>query len=385
MGGMTESQTTKVALVHDWLTGMRGGERCLEVFAELFPDAPIFTLVHRPGSCSETIEKRVIRTSFLQDIPFAPEHYRKFLPLFPRAVESFDLSGFDLILSSSHCAAKGVRRTARQRHVTYCYSPMRYMWDLYDDYFGRGRAGLLTRIGARAFRPYLRRWDRRSSARVDRFVAISRFVAERIERIYGQPSDVIYPPVETGRFRIGQPEDFFLTVSAFAPYKRVDLAIEAFRRMGRRLVVIGGGQDEERLKKMAGPNIEFLGRQPDAVIADYYARARAFIFPGIEDFGITPLESQAAGRPVIAFRLGGAAETVVPLTRAARDVRPTGLFFDEQTPESLINAVKRFEANEDVFDPLAARENALRFDTGVFRRTIGEYLVNLKWGFEPIT
>lgn len=364
----------KVALVHDWLTGMRGGEKVLEVFCEIFPDADLYTLLHVKGSVSKTIEDRRIKTSFIQNLPMAAKSYRNYLPLFPKAVEGFDLSGYDLILSSSHCVAKGVRRPAGSFHISYVFTPMRYVWDLYSDYFGSGRASLIKRAAMGAFLGYLRRWDVRSSERVDHFVTLSNHVAERIRRHYKRDAEVIYPPVDCSRFPLSREkhEDFYLVVSAFAPYKRIDIAIEAFKRLGKRLVVIGTGQDESRLKAAAGKNIEFLGWRNDSEIADYYRRCAALVFPGEEDFGIVPLEAMASGRPVIAYAKGGALETVVPLKDKGqgRGERPTGVFFHEQTPQALMEAVGRLEANMDEFIPPDIRRHALAFDRPAFKENM---------------
>ncbi len=361
----------RVALVHDWLTGMRGGERCLEVFCEIFPDADLFTLLHVPGSVSPVIERRRIHTSFIQRLPDAARRYRSYLPLFPAAVRRLDLRGYDLVLSSSHAVAKGVRVPRGALHVCYCFTPMRYVWDLYDDYFG-ARAGRVVRAAMPAVAAALRRWDRATAAGVDHFVAISRFIAERIRRCYGRPSDVIHPPVDVARFRIDDaPGDYYLVVSALAPYKRVDLAIEAARRRRARLLVVGTGPEERRLRALAGPTVEFLGWRDDAEVADLYARCRALLFPSVEDFGIAPLEAMASGRPVIALGQGGALETVVPPGGAAA---PTGLLFEAQTVEALVEAMARLEAGADRFEPKALRQRAEAFDRPVFRERIEHYL-----------
>src|SRR2546426_5016454 len=265
----------RVALVHDWLTGMRGGERCLEVFCELFPEADLFTLLRVPGSVSETIERRRITTSFIQSMPGAAQRYRQYLPLFPAAVRRFDLRGYDLVLSSSHAVARGWRVPPGALHVCYCFTRMRYVWDLYDEYLGP-QAGLLTRTVMPPLAAWLRRWARRTAADVHHFVAISRFVADRIRRAYGRPADVIYPPVDVARFRVEEsPGDFYLVVSALTPYKRVDLAVEAANRLGRRLLVVGSGPEARGLEAMAGPGVEFLGWCDDAQAADLLARCRA--------------------------------------------------------------------------------------------------------------
>jgi glycosyltransferase involved in cell wall biosynthesis len=361
----------RVALVHDWLTGMRGGERCLEVFAELFPDADLYTLLHVPGSVSPTIERRRIVTSFIQRLPQAQRRYRHYLPLFPAAVRAFDLRGYDLVLSSSHAVAKGVRVPAGALHVCYCFTPMRYVWDLYDDYFGP-RSGLAARLVMPPVAAWLRRWDRRTAAGVHHFVAISRFVADRIRRAYGREADVIYPPVDVSRFRVDEaPGEFYLVVSALTPYKRVDLAVEACNRLGRKLLVVGSGPEERRLRALAGPTVELLGWRDDAQIVELYARCRALLFPPLEDFGITPLEAMAAGRPVIAFGEGGARETVVP---PGEGEPPTGLFFARQTVDDLADAIQRFEASAHQFEPKALRRRAEAFDRPLFRERVHAYL-----------
>jgi glycosyltransferase involved in cell wall biosynthesis len=361
----------KVALVHDWLTGMRGGERCLEVFCELFPEADLFTLLHVPGSVSPVIERRRVVTTFIQRLPKAERRYRHYLPLFPAAVRSLDLTGYDLVLSSSHAVAKSVRVPPGALHVCYCFTPMRYVWDLYDDYFGP-RAGRLMRLLMPPAAAVLRWWDRRTAARVHHFIAISHFVADRIRRAYGRDSDVIYPPVDVSRFRIEDtPRDFYLVVSALTPYKRVDLAVEAANRLGRRLLVVGTGPEEASLRSRAGPSVEFLGWRDDPETADLYARCRAFLFPALEDFGITPLEAMAAGRPVLAFGQGGALETVIP----PGGLGPaTGLFFAHQTVEDLVGAMLRLESGTIPFDSKAARRRAETFDRPVFKERMKIYL-----------
>ncbi|HEV8530659.1 MAG TPA: glycosyltransferase [Methylomirabilota bacterium] len=357
--------------MHDWLTGMRGGERCLEVFCELFPEADLFTLLHVPGSVSETIERRRVTTSFIQRLPGAAAGYRNYLPLFPAAVGRFDLRGYDLVLSSSHAVAKGVRVPSGALHVCYCFTPMRYVWDLYGEYFGP-RAGPLARAVMPPLAAWLRRWDRRTAGGVHHFIAISRFVADRIRRAYGRPADVIYPPVDVARFRVEEgPGEFYLVVSALTPYKRVDLAVAAASKLGRRLVVVGTGPEEARLRAQAGPTVELLGWRDDAEIAELYARCRALLFPTLEDFGITPLEAMASGRPVIALGQGGALETVVG---AGGGEPATGVFFERQSVDDLMDAIRRFESGPLRFEPKALRRRAEAFDRPVFKERVEQYL-----------
>jgi glycosyltransferase involved in cell wall biosynthesis len=366
--------TVKVALVHDWLTGMRGGEHCLTGLCELYPDADIYTLLHVRGSVSATIEQHRICSSFIQRLPLARTHYRYYLPLFPSAIESFDLSGYDLIVSSSHCVAKGVRVPTGTCHISYIYTPMRYIWDQYEVYFGSGRSPLVRAV-MRLLRERLQNWDRKSSSRVHRFVAISEHVAQRVERWYGRRATVVYPPVDWSSFRtFTEHEDFFLIVTAFAPYKRVDLAIQAFNRLGLRLKIIGSGQDMRRLRALAGPTVDLLGWQPDESVRNHYARCRALIFPGEEDFGIVPLEAMSSGKPVIAFGKGGVVETVNPLHGPTRfpNRPPTGIFFYEQTIESLMEALETFEKQSRTFDPNSIRAHVQTFDRPVFKACLRE-------------
>ncbi len=366
----------RVALVHDWLTGMRGGERCLEVLCELFPDAPLYTLLHVPGSVAPVIERRRVVTSFVQRLPRAAERYRYYLPVFPLAIGRFDLSGYDLVVSMSHCVAKGVRVAPGALHLCYCFSPMRYVWDLSSDYFGPGQ-GLAARALGPLLAAALRRWDRATTG-VNRFVAISRHIADRIRRAYDRPADVIYPPVDVQRFEVADgAEDYYLVVSALVSYKRVDLAVGAANRLGRRLVVVGTGPEERRLRALAGPTVSFLGWRPDAEIARLYGRCRALIFPAVEDFGITPLEAAAAGRPTIALARGGALETMVGLDAGAAP--PTAVFFSEQTVDALGEAIGRLERAADRFDGKALRVRAEAFDRPVFKQKLGDYIA-ARWG-----
>ncbi len=297
----------KVALVHDWLTGMRGGERVLEAFCELFPEAEIFTLFHFKNTVSALIESRKIHTSFLQVFAHK-KSYRYLLPLMPAAIESLNVKEFDLVISLSHCVAKGIKPALGTSHICCCFSPMRYIWDRQEDYFG----SKASQFPLSFITSYLRKWDRSSSSRVHHFIAISQFVGKRIEKCYNRRSEVVYPFIETGRFhkkdKIG---DYYLVVSAFAPYKRIDIAIEACNHLKLPLKIIGEGQEEVYLRKLAGKTVEFLGWQPDEIVGQYLSGCKALLFCGVEDFGIVPLEAMASGRPVIAFGAGGVMETVV--------------------------------------------------------------------------
>ncbi len=354
---------------------MRGGERCLEALCELFPGAPLFTLLHVPGSVSPVIENRRIVTSFVQRLPRAAERYRHYLPLFPLAIRRLDLRGYDLIVSMSHCVAKGVRVPPGALHLCHCFSPMRYVWERYDDYFG-ARAGLATRLAAPPVAAALRRWDRRTQG-VHHFVANSRYTAARIRDLYGRDADVIHPPVDVQRFApAAETGDYYLVVSALVPYKRVDLAVEAANRLRRRLLVVGTGPEAARLAALAGPTVSFLGWRPDAEVAQLYARCRALLFPGVEDFGITPLEAAAAGRPTIALARGGALETMVGLD--AGDAPPTAVFFETPTAEALVAAIRAFEAAEGRFDPKALRARAELFDRPAFKQRLFQW-IDARW------
>ncbi len=358
----------KIALVHDWLTGMRGGEKVLEILCELYPRAPLYTLLHNSGSVSHVIENRVIHSSFIDRLPFKTKGYRNYLPLFPRAIESFDFSEFDLILSSSHAVAKGALPAPGALHICYCHTPMRYVWELYDQYFGPGRAGPLTRAAMSYVAPRLRKWDVAASRRVTSFIANSHNVADRIRQYYRTRADVIYPPVNVDQFSVSEEDDgYCLIVSALVPYKRVDLAIETFRQTRERLLVVGTGPELARLKTLASTNIEFLGWQSESELARLYARCRALIFPGIEDFGIVPLEAMASGKPVVAFGQGGALETVVEDRRYG-----TGVFFYEQTPEALKAAIRKLDNLK--LNPGNIRAHAEKFDRKKFKETYRQYV-----------
>lgn len=358
----------RVVLAHDWLTGMRGGERVLEALCRLFPEAPLFTLLHEPGSVSATIEAHRIVTSPLQRLPARVRRaYRTLLPLMPAAVRALQLPPCDLVISSSHCAIKAVRPPRGARHLCYIHTPMRYVWDQREAYFGRGRARLPTRLAAGLGIPALRAWDSRTASRVDWFVANSTVVQQRVQRAYGRESALVPPPVDLERFSATPSpgtRGFYFMVTAFAPYKRVEIALEAFRRLGRPLKVVGGGQDAARLRPLFGGDVEHLGNLPDAQVARLYSECRAFVMPAEEDFGIAPLEAQASGRPVIALARGGATETVVPLEQSS----PTGVLYPGGSVDDLMLAVRTFEAAEARFDFAACRRQAERFSPETFRR-----------------
>ncbi len=360
----------KVALVHDWLVGMRGGEKCLDLMCELLPGAEVFTLLHVPGSVGARIEARPIHTSFLQRIPFATRSYPYFLPIFPWAIEQFDLRGFDAVVSVSHCVAKGIVPPPAAWHGCYCLTPMRYIWDAYGAYFDRGSGAL--RVAGRVAAPWLRMWDVASSARVDSFAAISEHVRQRIARYYHRESSVIYPPVDDFFFEgapADEPGDYFLSVGAAAPNKRLDLTIEAFRRLRLPLVVVGAGPGTDRLRRIAPPNVSFFGWSTEEELLSLYRRARALVFPGYDDFGLTPLEAAAVGRPTIAFAGGGALETVLPEGAA-----PTGVLFERQDADGLVAAVEHFLAVEASFEPARLREHALRFKRSETRHALAQFL-----------
>ena len=369
----------KIALVHDWLTGMRGGEKCLQVLCRNFPNAQVYTLLHIPGTTSPDIERMAIHTSFLQHLPGAKRYYRYLLPLMPAAIERLNLpDDVDLVVSLSHAVAKSVRAPRGAIHVCYCFTPMRYAWHRRADYFAAPTrlAGAPIAAVREKILDRIRRWDRATSDRVTHFLAISRTVQRRIEDSYGRPSQILYPPVDTEFYapdREGPSarEDYYLCVSALAPYKRIDLAVQACRRLGRRLVVIGAGPEQRRLKRLAGPMIELAGWCSDETIRQHFRRCRAVLFPANEDFGIVPLEAQACGTPVIAYRDGGATETIVEATALGPG---TGWFFDRQTPDCLACAIEESERTSGWFCPERARAQAERFSAVRFEQEFLAYL-----------
>lgn len=358
----------KIAIVHDWLTGMRGGEKVLEVLCELYPHATLFTLLHNKGSLSTTIEQMKIKTSFINKLPFKQKKYRSYLPIFPIAMELMDFYEYDVIISTSHCVAKNAKGKKDALHICYCHTPMRYVWEMYEEYFGKGKAGVFTRAAMKLISPLLRKWDVKTSSRVNYYIANSKNVANRINNYYKRSSDIIYPPVDCSQFQLSESnKDYFLIVSALVPYKRVDMAIKVFNKLGKKLVIVGSGPEEKYLRSIAKDNIEFFGWTNNDELANYYANCKALIFPGIEDFGIVPLEAMASGKPVIAFAKGGALETVVE-----SDQLKTGVFFYEQNEKSLEDAINRFE--NTMFIPKQIREHALKYDRASFKAQIKSYI-----------
>jgi glycosyltransferase involved in cell wall biosynthesis len=363
----------KVAVVHEWLVDWAGSERVLEQILHCFPDADLFTLVDfLPENIRQRIQNKRATTSFLQRMPFSKKHLALYLPLMPFAVEQFDLSKYDLVISSSHSVAKGVITGPDQIHVAYTYSPMRYAWDLQHEYLrgkdGRGLRGLLLRWVLH----YLRLWDSRTPNGVDAFIADSEFIARRIFKTYRRSADVIYPPVELAYFQEQeQKEDFYLCAGRVVQYKRVDLVVQAFAQLpNHKLVVLGDGPELASIKRTSSANVQFLGYQPDEVIREYMQRAKGLIFAAKEDFGIVPVEAQACGTPVIAFGEGGACETVRPLGAA----KPTGILFPNQSSGDIVAAIAQFEANASAFRSEYCRENAESFSSDKFRQQLRDLI-----------
>ena len=371
---------SRVILAHDWLTGMRGGERVLEILCRSFPQAPIYTLIHNPAAVSDVINAHAVTTSWLQRVPGIRQHYRYFLPFFPGAIERLQPMAADLLISTSHCVAKGLRPPKGARHLCYCFTPMRYAWLFYEEYFGKNP---LKKMALTPYLNRLRAWDRATCDRVDRFVALSRHVQKRILEFYGREADVVYPPVNTSFWTPAPPESagagspgrsalawakrsggawsaepgaYDLIVSALVPYKKIEVAVRAYNRLGFPLKIVGSGTQYKRLRRMAGTSIEFLGRLDDDRIRDLYRHCRLLVFPGEEDFGIVPVEAQACGRPVVAYGIGGVLETVVD--------GQTGIFFHAQTEAALLTAIEQAAAT--TWDPAAIRASAERFSEANF-------------------
>lgn len=356
----------KIAIVHEWLVNYAGSERCVESFTNIWPDADVFALVDFLSDDHRKIilKGKKAKTSFIQHLPFARKKHRYYLPLFPKAIESLDVSNYDIIISSSHAVAKGVKTRKDQLHISYCYSPMRYAWESADDYL-KGLKGSVAKL----FINYLRKWDLQSSKNPNHIIAISNYISERIKRVYNIDVPVIYPPVDTHLFQIREKEDFYLIASRMVPYKKMDLAVEAFNQMPeKKLVVIGDGPEMNKIKSIANSNIEILGHQPFEALKDKMMKAKAFIFTAEEDFGIVVVEAMACGTPIIAFRKGGASETVVD--------GKTGILFEQQNVNSLISAVKKFELEDSKFNKQVIRQQSELFGRKEFEKNIAEFVKN---------
>ena len=365
----------KIALIAEWLETYAGSERVLEQMIHCFPSADLFAVIDViPDEERGFLQGKIPKVTFIEKLPGAKKHFRHYLPLMPLAIEQLDLSGYDLIISNSHAVSKGILVGPDQVHISYVHSPMRYAWDLQHQYLRE--SGLDQRLRgwiARIALHYLRLWDLRTVPGVDHFVANSHFIGRRIKRVYGRSSTVIYPPIDIESFPLQREKtDVYVTASRMVPYKRMDLIVEAFSKIpNKRLIVIGDGPEMEKIKKLSGPNITLLGYQPIEVLKEQLQKAKAFIFAAEEDFGIVPLEAQATGTPVIAFGKGGALETVIP---PGTDKVPTGLFFEEQTVASLIEAIHAFEAIEERFDPEAIRRHAEQFSIQRFNETFKNFV-----------
>jgi glycosyltransferase involved in cell wall biosynthesis len=348
----------RVAIIHYWLITWRGGEKVLKAISDIYPQADIYTHVYDPELVAKELPGKAVRTTFIARLPFARRHYQKYLPLMPLALEQLDLRNYDLVISNESGPAKGVIVGPNTQHLCYCLSPMRYLWDMFPDYYSG--AGKLTRAVMVPALHHLRIWDQVSAQRVDKYLAISRFIAQRVAKYYRRHADVLYPPVAIDDFVVSKSsEDFYLSVGQLVAYKRADLLVDAFNQMGKRLVIIGEGDLFKKLKKSAGQNIQLLGRQPFEVIRDHYARCKALVFPGVEDFGIVPVEAMASGKPVIALAAGGARDTIID--------GETGILYAEQSAEGLMQAVRKFEVQEHDFDPDRIRAHAEKFSTERFK------------------
>jgi glycosyltransferase involved in cell wall biosynthesis len=384
--------TKKIVLIHDWLNGARGGEIVFESLLDLFPNADVMTLIYEPQKCSDRLRKKLearvvagrkVEASFLNHFSFTRRYYRQLLPLLPFAIRTLDVYPYDWVISSSHCVAKGVKKHPKAFHLAYLHAPMRYMWDRFEDYFGFGKVAFPIRLAALLLRPVLQAWDRFTSAfdRIDVLIANSKFIADQIYKAYGRTAEVVYPFARLERFQKPRTKaigGFYLMVGAFAPYKRTDLAIQAFLKLGLPLKIVGDGQDDAYLRRLVQSadgfkgNIEFLGNPSNEVIESLYSECKAFVFPGKEDFGITPLEAMASGAPVIAFGEGGAAETVID---AVNSTDPhTGIYFYSQTVDALVEAVMNLESGRVTIDEQACRRRAEHFTEARFQEQIMKHL-----------
>lgn len=364
----------KIAIVHEWLTIYGGSERVVEALHELYPDAPIYCMVYDAQRMPKRFQQYDIRPTFLQKVPLAKKHYQMFLPLMPYAYEQLDLTEYDVVLVSSSACAKGIITRSNAVQICYCHTPTRYAWEFYYDYIKN--FGTIKKLLVGWFMHHIRIWDRLAADRVDYFVANSHYIQQRIRKYYRRESVVLFPPVNTHLYQLGPKEDFYLIVSRLVPYKRVDLAVQAFNRLGLPLVVIGDGSEAEQLQKQAHKNIQFLGRLSDEEIAGWYSRAKAFVFCGEEDFGITPVEAQAAGTPVIAYGHGGVLDTVID--------GKTGVYFYEPTVDSLLQAIQQFETTGVAYDARQIKEHAEQFSLSRFQQEFSQYVTQLagKHGFQ---
>lgn len=359
----------KIALVHYWLVGIRGGEKVVEAICDIFPDIDIYTLIYNQDKISSIIKSKKIYTSLLQKMPFATKKHQFYLPLMPIAIEQFDLSNYDIVISSESGIAKGVLTKPQTCHICYCHTPMRYLWNMYFDYLKNEELGFFKKSFIKFFFNYLRVWDLATAQRVDYFISNSNNVKKRVLKYYKRDSKVIYPPVDISSFKFSEKKkNFYLVVSQLVSYKRIDIAVKAFNELKKDLIIIGDGPEKKRLEKTAGKTIKFLGWAEDKVLKNYYSNAKAFIFPGEEDFGITPVEAQASGTPVIGYGKGGILETVID--------GKTGVLFYNQNVEDLVEAVKKFEKIEGNLDKSLIRQNAEKFDISVFKNEFYNFIIN---------
>lgn len=354
----------KTAIIHYWLTNMRGGEKIIEILCDIFPHADIFTLAYNPDLISKKINRHNIQTSFIQNLPFGVSKCQQYLPLHPFASEQFDLSGYDLVISSESGISKGIILDPFTCHICYCHSPMRYLWNMYHEY--KKGMGKIKRILWAIISNHMRQWDYINSQRVDYFIANSKNVRLRIKKYYNKESEVIYPPVEFSKFKNNPSKEFYLFLGQLNPYKKADLAVRAFNKSNKKLTVIGDGPQKKELKKIAGSNIKILGKQSDSAVVNFYSKCKGLVFPGEEDFGITPLEAMASGKPVIAYRKGGALETVID--------GKTGILFDEQNEISLLQAINRAEKIQWNFEQI--RDHAKKYDTDATRQKLNNFIIN---------
>lgn len=356
----------KIAIIHDWINGWRGGEKCLEMFLDLYPNADVYTLFYQPEKINHRLKNFHIISSVLNKIKLFQNKYRYLLPLYPWAIQKFKLDQYDLILSSSHCVAKSILKPKKSIHICYCYTPMRYLWGFHDEYFGK--YSKISRIMIKCVFLYLKRFDLKTNENVNQFIAISNYIQKRIENIYHKQSEVIYPPVDTVYFNLNLSEksDYYLVVSALVPYKKIDMVVDTFNKNKKKLIIVGSGPEYENLRNISYSNIKYLGWVDDERLRSLYQKAKGLIFPTIEDFGIVPLEAQACGTPVIAYAEGGALETVIHMK--------TGLFFENQDEICLNQAIDKFEKIE--WDYNSCRENALKYSKDKFKKNIHNIIQN---------